>query len=122
MSTSEAQERLWVETLKLAEALKDHPSAEPGSKPQPGEIYLSHRTANFPVEWLVLATEGKKIRVVPVDDFPLVGRTDVELSRNSLKGVAIARCGHPAWAPAIAVEPSLRTAVLAAAELDKIRK
>lgn len=120
MPNHQVRDSQWKQTVELAKKLKSPQAAEPGSKPQPGEIYLSRRTAEFPVEWLVLATEGKRLQVVPVDDYPLVGSKDVELSRTAHLGTAVARCGLEAWTPAVAFAPELRTAVLEGAEFGRL--
>ena len=120
MPNHQVRDLQWKQTVELAKKLKSPQAAEPGSKPQPGEIYLSRRTAEFPVEWLVLATEGKRLQVVPVDDYPLVGSKDVELSRTAHLGTAVARCGLEAWTPAVAFAPELRTAVLEGAEFGRL--
>jgi hypothetical protein len=123
MSTTERREQQWRETLEAAAILADRPESEPGDTPQPGELYLSRRTAGFPVEWLVLETAaGGRARVVPVDDYPLAGSHDVDLPPRGLGGAAVARCGLDTWAPREALEPQLRTAVLPRDLLRTVRE
>ena len=123
MSTPQRREQQWRDTLDAAALLAAQGQSEPGTAPQPGELYVSRRTAGFPVEWLILETAtGGQARVVPVDDYPLAGSHDVDLPPRGLGGVAVARCGEPAWVAGTAFEPEMRTAVLPRDLLRTVRE
>ncbi|MEM9595699.1 MAG: hypothetical protein AAGD06_15610 [Acidobacteriota bacterium] len=114
------REQGWRQTLEAAKVLRGRTAASPGAAPEPGELYLCRRTAEFPVEWLVVAVEGRRYRVVAVDDYPLVGSRDVELPSGALGGAAVARCGHGDWVGPKVLEPELRVAVLPEPDLGGV--
>lgn len=126
MSRNPRDEYQWQQTLERSAVLNDQPAtepgAEPGTTPRPGEIYLCRRTADFPVEWLVLDTHDEQLEVVAVDDYPLVGSHDVELPAPALGGVAVARTGVEARAGTTCFEPELRTHILPAQALERVRR
>ena len=67
-------------TFEVAEKLSERRAAMAARAPEPpraGDIFLSSRTAGFPVEWLVVdqADDGR-VRVMPLDDHPFVGSRD----------------------------------------------
>ncbi len=90
---------------------------------RPGDVYLSRRTADFPVEWLVVETaEDDRALVVALDDHPYAGSRDLELAAESLGGAAVVRCDVEAWIDGSDLEPELRTGTLAAAEVERLRR
>lgn len=115
------REQQWQATLRRAAVLDVRPEAEPGSVPRPGEIYLCERTADFPVEWLVVEADDDGVAVVVIDDYPLVGSQDIELPAEDLGGVAVARAGVEARTRRALFEPELRTNVLDAPALERVR-
>lgn len=110
-------ERHWQQTLEVASTLRTRRPAENDGTPTVGELYLSRRTADFPVEWLVIESVAGRLRLVPVDDYPLTGSRDVELTR--VGGVAVARCGYSDWVDVHTFEPELRTDVVDAGDLER---
>lgn len=120
MHTQDTRTRQLQETLEVAAALKNRSITTPGSTPSAGEMYLCQRTAEFPVEWLVLEG-GDLLHLVPVDDYPLTGSHDVELTSLATGSAAVARCHINALADASRFEPELRTRVLTEAELERVQ-
>ncbi len=91
--------------------------------PRPGDVFLSRRTADFPVEWLMVEEDGGgRVQVLPLDEHPYVGSRDLELSSRSLGGVGVVRCDLDAWLDASQLEPDLRTAGLSELELGRVRR
>ncbi len=116
------KERQWQATLDAAAAERTRAAAlEAGVEPRPGQTYLNRRTAEFPVEWLIIDTDGKRARVIPVDDHPLVGSRDLELPTTALGGPMVTRCDLDAWLDADRFEPDLRTGMLEPSLLEQIR-
>ena len=72
--------------------------ARRGEPLEPGDLVLSTRTQDLPIEWLVLErsdTDPAWLVVAPVDTMALYGPTDAQLSRAETGGPVVARCGHP---------------------------
>ncbi len=90
--------------------------------PRPGDVFLSRRTAELPVEWLVLDAEAGRVRVVVLDDHPYAGSRDLELPSRSLGGAAVLRCDLDAWVDASELEAELRTGVLATSVVEDVRR
>ena len=118
--------RQWQATLDAAAAERARTSgletiAETES-PQPGQTYLNRRTADFPVEWLVIDAEDERLRVVPLDDHPLVGSRDLALPPTALGGPMVTRCDLDAWLDAGCFESEPRTGVLEPSLLEQVRR
>ncbi len=97
--------------------------AELSAPPRPGDVFLSRRTADYPVEWLVIEDgENGRARVVPVDEHPYAGSRDLELAAESLGGAAVVRCDLDAQIDATELEPELRTGALRELELGRVRR
>ncbi len=111
---------------EVAADLKRRQNAETArlaDPPRPGDTFLSHRTAAFPVEWLMVEDdEDGRVLVVPLDDHPFAGSRDLELPARSLGGAVVLRCDLDAWLDAESLEPELRTGALSAAELEQVRR
>ncbi|MEM7588315.1 MAG: hypothetical protein AAF560_33315 [Acidobacteriota bacterium] len=91
--------------------------------PEVGDIFLSRRTAEVPVEWLVMETgDDGRLRVMPLDDFPFVGSRDLELPARSLGGAGVLRCDLGEWVEPDAFEPELRTGALSLPEMETVRR
>ena len=120
MNPHDERDQYRLRALQAAATLSDRPRPEPDGRPCVGELYLSRKTAGFPVEWLVIEAEGPRLRVVPVDEYPLTGSRDVDLSSDRAPGVAVARCGHSDWVNATVFEPELRTDMLETTVLQSV--
>ncbi len=115
------KENQWQATLDAAAAERERAAAlEAEAMPRPGQTYLNRRTAEFPVEWLVIDADAERLRVIPVDDHPLVGSRDLELPPAALGGPMVTRCDLDAWLDADRFEPDLRTGVLETALLEQV--
>ncbi len=115
------RESQWQATLDAAAAECERVAAlETESMPRPGQTYLNRRTAEFPVEWLVIEADAERLRVVPVDDHPLVGSRDLELPPTALGGPMVTRCDLDAWLDADRFEPELRTGMLEPSLLEQV--
>lgn len=90
--------------------------------PRPGDVYLSRRTADFPVEWLVLDHENGRVRVVPFDDHPFAGSRDLAVPPRTLGGAGVLRCDLDAWIDTADLEPELRTGALTEIEVQRVRR
>lgn len=101
-------------------------SESQASMPRPGEIYLSRSTADFPVEWLVVDERedlrGAHCRVLPVDEFPLVGSKDFRFPRKALGGPQVGRCEFSTWLGADRFESDLCTGALSNPDLEAVRQ
>ncbi len=119
-------QRQLAATVEAAAELNARRAAGPeraAEPPRPGEVFLSRRTADFPVEWLIIEADGDGgARVVPVDEHPYAGSRDLELSPVSLGGAGVVRCDLDAELDASVLEPELRTATLTETELDRVRR
>lgn len=123
MKTQDAKNQQWEETLEVAHAIKEErrrlqSTPNSAASPRPGEIYLCQQTDPFPLEWLVIEA-NERLRLVPVDDYPLVGSHDVELTSLHTGSAAVARCGEDAWVH-LKLDPSLRTRVLNDDEMQRV--
>ncbi len=86
--------------------------ARRGEPLEPGDLVLSTRTEDLPIEWLVLektGTDPVQLVVAPVDAMALYGPADVQLSRAETGGPVIARCGYAARIAADLLSPRYRT-------------
>lgn len=89
--------------------------------PRVGDTFLSRRTADYPVEWLVLNDNGgKRCQVAPLDVHPYAGSRDVKRSAPDATGVV--RCDLDTWLDATELETELRTGTLTSAEMDEVRR
>ena len=124
MNDNPMRERQLAATVAAAAAIDARQSAraEPGP-PRPGDVFLSRRTDEYPVEWLMVEdNEANRARVVPVDEHPYVGSRDLELAPESLGGAGVVRCDLDAWIDAAELEPELRTGAVTELELGRVRR
>jgi len=94
---------------RLATA-EDPPGVARGESPGTGELFVSARSAELPVEWLVVRRgEDGRWLVVAADTQPLVGSADVAVPAAASAGPLSLRCGFSAWVDARELDPELRT-------------
>ena len=92
---------------------------ENSDAPRVGDIFLSRRTADYPVEWLVVDDNGgRRFQVVLLDVHPFAGSRDVERSAPNATGVV--RCDLDEWLDTGELETELRTGALTAAEMAEV--
>lgn len=101
MSQEDRREHLrqrTTETAALVRRAAQKLEARRSEPLEPGDLVLSPRTEDLPIEWLVLEkieTHPVQLIVAPVDTMALYGPTDVQLSRADTGGPVVARCGYP---------------------------
>ncbi len=116
---TEAREHQLKATIEAAKRRQEAEIAD--RRPEPprvGDVFLSRRTADYPVEWLVVNDDGgKRFQVVPLDVHPFAGSRDVE--RSAATGVV--RSDLDVWLDAAELEAELRTGTLTPAEMEEVR-
>ncbi len=85
-----------------------------------GTTFLSRKTADFPVEWVLIEEAEERVRVVPLDVHPFVGSRDME--RFAAEASGVVRCDLDAWLDPAAVERELFTGALTQDELAEVRR
>lgn len=92
--------------------------------PSPGDVVVSERTANFDVEWAVLAREPERpgqLLAVVADGQPIVGSADIEIPATSPGGPLVLRCRWGGWIDAEVLAPAARTASLDSNDVARAR-
>lgn len=87
----------------------------------PGDVYVLPCGVNITVEWFVVRVhpdDATLVLVVPLDDFPLIGSDDIDVT--GYRPTWRARCRFSVWIPRSICEPRLRTDCIPQ-ELPKIR-
>ncbi len=116
MTQQEIQQNIGQATARVASALameRDQIRFRPDQTPCPGDSFVL-RSTEHPGEWLVVERNPDDVRrllVVPVDDYPLLGSHDLELLPGSER-VANARCDLATWFDAATFRHELRTGSL----------
>lgn len=126
MDLTQRRERLRLATGEVAEIhgramarLEGH-----GAAARAGDVYVLPASRQLTVEWLVLDVDdaGGRVLLAPIDDLPLVGSRDLELSAEaSAGGVATLRCGHAHWLDASLLDEGHRTGRLPPPALERAR-
>lgn len=83
--------------------------------PAPGDVFVLERTAEFDVEWAVIArdpADEQRLLTVPADGCSFVGTSDVEISEEALVGPLVLRCRFGSWLDAALIGPGARVGVL----------
>ncbi len=100
MNDNLTRERQLAATVRAGGELNSRQArlAERRFEPRPGDVFLSRRTAEYPVEWLMIEEDAAgRARVVPVDEHPYAGSRDLELAPESLGGAGVVRCDLGVW-------------------------
>lgn len=130
-SHQENLDQQWMATLAAAKShhrvmSEMQSSSQGGSQDRNpvnlGETYVSRRTADFPVEWVVVESDDDRRRVVLLDSHPLAGSRDLRLPPDVLGSPMIARCDWSAWLSAKDLETNFRTGVLPPALVRQIQQ
>jgi hypothetical protein len=120
------RERQLAATVELAaEMAGNEASLAPrrSEPPRAGDTFLSRRTAEYHVEWLVVDDdEDGRVRVVPLDAHPFVGSRDLAPPERSPGDAAVLRCDLDAWLDASELEPELRTGTLSGPQVEDVRR
>ena len=127
MSEADARRRLMEDTRR---ALEQH-SAERRAvderreePPEPGDLFVLERTAEFEVEWAVIArdpADARRLLTVPADGCSFVGSTDVEISEEATSGPLVLRCRFGRWLDVNHFGPGSRVGVLAPGDVARAR-
>ena len=85
---------------QIKQALLDKELSQRLSPPQVGDIFISDYPKTVGFEWVALCTdenEPQRFLIVPADDAPMVGSTDIELPDNALYSPLTLRCDQSLW-------------------------
>jgi hypothetical protein len=109
-------ERLRRAIAKAAKSLAQKgPSFPERNTPQPGDLYVVGGLRGAHVEWLIVGAHPDGpglLKVVPVDDFPLVGTLDIWFSGDLAERPLVARCGESDWVPSRLFISAMRVGIL----------
>jgi hypothetical protein len=93
--------------------------------PAPGDLYVFGTPVDAAIEWLVVRPhpdDPALVLLVPVDDFPLVGRSDVRLKPEFIDRPLTVRCGEAGWVPASACLEGLRVGAVPGEAVAIVRR
>ncbi len=124
MNVKTERERLRIETGPAALA-PNVVRFRPDPSPCPGDTFVLRETADFPVEWVIVERDledVRRLRVVPVDNYPQVGSHDIAVMVDEPGRVANIRCDLDTWLLASSFRPELRSGMLAPEELGHVRR
>ncbi len=96
----------------------------PDPSPCPGDTFVLRETSETGVEWAIVErdpSDVRRLRVVPLDDYPQIGSRDVELQLGEPGRVANIRCDLDAWLDVSRFEVEHRTGMLPPEDLREIR-
>ena len=106
-------------------ALQAELHARADRPPETGDVFAVERTADFGVEWVVLAHEGadaRRLLAVPADGGALLGSGDLEIPESAPAGALILRCRFGTWLDAALLSKGRRVGVLAADDVERARE
>jgi len=97
--------------------------SEPQPGPaKPGDLFVCRETADFAVQWLIVAElPSGAVSVVPVDAHPIIGRWDVAIEDTDYDSDLVARCDHVSDALQDLFQPHLRTGSIDREGLNRVR-
>jgi hypothetical protein len=81
--------------------------------PQAGDIFRidNHKTIEL-LQWVLLYSQSKQWFIVPADDNPMTGSTDIAISEKALCGPLTLRCGQGIWISETNLDLNLRVGIL----------
>lgn len=85
-----------AEIARKQERLKKELAKRP-SLPQPGDIFIFEHPKTLGLQWVVLETDqenSQTLSMVPADNNPMVGSTDIGVPDHALSGPISLRCGY----------------------------
>lgn len=127
MKESDSRTRLLEETRR---ALDRHTSLKAGMQgngakpPEPGDVYVLERTAEFDVEWAIIDRDpdnSDRLLTVPADGCSFVGSADVEVPEVAPFGPLVLRCRFGSWIDAGCFEPGFRVGRLGPDDVARAR-
>jgi len=68
--------------------------------PQAGDIFrIDNQNTMGLLQWVLLYSQSKQWFIVPADDNPIAGSTDIAISEKALCGPITLRCSQGIWIP-----------------------
>lgn len=104
-----------AETEHKQALLKDKLSQRSATTPQVGDIFVFKHPETLGIQWVVLRcdeTNPQRVLIVPADDTPLVGSTDVELPKSALCSPLTLRCEYSLSIHQANLDMNLRVGIL----------
>ncbi|WP_069471209.1 DUF1822 family protein [Candidatus Marithrix sp. Canyon 246] len=81
--------------------------------PQAGDIFrIDNQKTIGLLQWVLLYSQAEQWFIVPADDNPMTGTTDIAISEKALCGPLTLRCSQGIWIPETNLDLSLRVGVL----------
>lgn len=81
--------------------------------PQAGDIFrIDNQNTMRLLQWVLLYSQSKQWFIVPADDNPMTGSTDIAISEKALCGPLTLRCSQGIWIPETNLDLSLRVGVI----------
>jgi len=93
--------------------LKEKLSQRSATAPQEGDIFVFKHPETLGIQWVVLRVDAKRrLLVVPADDTPMVGSTDIELPKSALCSPLTLRCDYGLLVEQKQFDMNLRVGIL----------
>ena len=81
--------------------------------PQAGDIFrIENKNTLGLLQWVLLYSQSEQWFIVPADDNPMTGSTDIAISEKALSGPLTLRCGQGIWISETNLDLSLRVGIL----------
>jgi hypothetical protein len=81
--------------------------------PQAGDIFrIDNQNTMALLQWVLLYSQSKQWFIVPADDNPMTGTTDIAISEKALCGPMTLRCSQGIWIPETNLDLNLRVGVI----------
>jgi hypothetical protein len=81
--------------------------------PQAGDIFrIDNQNTTGLLQWVLLYSQSKQWFIVPADDNPMTGTTDIAISEKALCGPMTLRCSQGIWIAETNLDLSLRVGTL----------
>ena len=99
--------------LEHKRKLLDKKLSELPPYPHNGDIFMFDNPDSIGLQWVVLYSyENKLFLTVPADTNPIVGSTDIAISKSGLCGAITLRCSQYAWIDKADFDLNLRVGIL----------
>jgi hypothetical protein len=81
--------------------------------PQAGDIFrIDNQNTMALLQWVLLYSQSEQWFIVPADDNPMTGTTDIAISEKALCGPMTLRCSQGIWIPETNLDLNLRVGVI----------
>lgn len=127
MNEDDIRHQLLEETRRVLDrqvTLRETAQGQGEKPPEPGDVFVLDRTADYDVEWAVIAqdpADARRLLTVPADGCSLVGSTDVEVSEAAPVGPLVLRCRFGRWLNVDHFDPGSRVGVLDPDDIARAR-